>query len=87
MRTTSSLDSAASAIFAAPLARDGDPEPIDIEETNANFTIEWKGHHRIEGAASSSSIGRPKQPEPSWDIRRGNCNTPRTAAEISNMFG
>jgi hypothetical protein len=37
--------------LAAPLARDGDPEPIDIEETNANFTIEWKGHYRIEGPA------------------------------------
>ena len=36
--------------LAAPLARDGDPEPIDIEETDANFTIEWKGHYRIEGA-------------------------------------
>jgi hypothetical protein len=36
--------------LAAPLARDGDPEPIDIEETDANFTIGWKGHYRIEGA-------------------------------------
>jgi hypothetical protein len=37
--------------LAAPLARDGDPEPIHIEETDANFTIEWKGRYRIEGAA------------------------------------
>ena len=37
--------------LAAPLARDGDPEPIHIEETDANFTIEWNGHYRIEGAA------------------------------------
>ena len=37
--------------LAAPLARDGDPEPIHIEETDANFTIEWKGHYRIDGAA------------------------------------
>ena len=37
--------------LAAPLARDGDPEPIHIEETDANFTIEWKGNYRIEGAA------------------------------------
>jgi hypothetical protein len=37
--------------LAVPLARDGDPEPIHIEETDANFTIEWKGHYRIEGAA------------------------------------
>ena len=37
--------------LAAPLARDGDPQPIHIEETDANFTIEWEGHYRIEGAA------------------------------------
>ena len=37
--------------FAAQLARDGDPEPIHIEETHANFSIEWKGNYRIEGAA------------------------------------
>jgi hypothetical protein len=27
------------------------PEPIHIEETDANFTIEWEGHYRIKGAA------------------------------------
>jgi hypothetical protein len=37
--------------LAAPLARDGEPEPIRIEETDANFSIEWKGSYRIEGAA------------------------------------
>jgi hypothetical protein len=37
--------------LAAPLARDGDPEPIHIEETDANFSIEWKGNYRIDGAA------------------------------------
>jgi hypothetical protein len=28
-----------------------DPELVHIEETDANFTIEWKGHYRIEGDA------------------------------------
>jgi hypothetical protein len=37
--------------LAAPLTRDGNPEPLHIEETDANFTIEWKGHYRIEGDA------------------------------------
>jgi hypothetical protein len=37
--------------LAAPLARDGQPQPLDIEETDANFTIDWKGHYRIDGAA------------------------------------
>jgi hypothetical protein len=37
--------------LAAPLARDGDPEPFHIEETDVNFSIEWKGRYRIEDAA------------------------------------
>jgi len=37
--------------LAAPLARDGDPEPIHLEETDTSFAIGWKGHYHIEGAA------------------------------------
>ena len=37
--------------LAARLARDGDPEPIHLEETDTTFAIEWKGQYRIEGAA------------------------------------
>ena len=37
--------------LAARLARDGDPEPIHIEETDTTFAIGWKGHYRIEGDA------------------------------------
>ena len=37
--------------LAARLARDGDPEPIDFEETDTNFAIGWKGNYRIEGRA------------------------------------
>jgi cell division topological specificity factor MinE len=37
--------------LAARLARDGDPEPFDIEENESTFTIDWKGRYRIEGAA------------------------------------
>ncbi len=37
--------------LAAPLARDGDPEPIHIEENDTTFAIGWKGHYRIEGGA------------------------------------
>jgi len=33
------------------LARDGDSEPICLEETDTSFAIEWKGHYRIEGPA------------------------------------
>jgi len=31
--------------------RDGDPEPIHLEETDTSFAIEWKGRYRIEGSA------------------------------------
>jgi len=37
--------------LAAPLARDGDPEPIHLEETATSFTIGWKGRYHIEGSA------------------------------------
>jgi hypothetical protein len=37
--------------LAARLARDGDPEPIHIEETEANFAIGWKGNYHIDGNA------------------------------------
>jgi hypothetical protein len=37
--------------LAALLARDGDPEPIHLEETETSFAIGWKGHYHIDGPA------------------------------------
>ena len=37
--------------LAARLARDGESEPIRIEETETTFAIGWKGRYRIEGPA------------------------------------
>jgi hypothetical protein len=37
--------------LAARLARDGDAEPIHIDETDTTFAIGWNGHYRIEGPA------------------------------------
>jgi len=37
--------------LAARLARDGDAEPIQIEDTETTFAIGWKGQYRIEGSA------------------------------------
>ena len=37
--------------LAARLARDGDPESIAFEETDAAFKIAWPGSYRLEGAA------------------------------------
>ena len=37
--------------LAARLARDGDPEPIHLEETDTSFAIGWTGNYRIDGPA------------------------------------
>jgi hypothetical protein len=37
--------------LALRLARQGDPQPFHVEETDTSFTIDWNGHYRIEGAA------------------------------------
>ena len=37
--------------LAARLARDGESEPIHIEETDTTLAIGWKGRYRIEGDA------------------------------------
>ena len=37
--------------LAARLARDGDPEDVHVEETDAQFAIGWKGEYRIDGSA------------------------------------
>ena len=37
--------------LAARLARDGDPEPIDFQESDTNFAIGWKGNYHVEGGA------------------------------------
>ena len=37
--------------LAARLARNGEAEPIHIEETDTAFAVDWKGHYRIDGPA------------------------------------
>lgn len=37
--------------LAARLARDGDPEDVNFEETDTRFAIGWKGKYRIDGDA------------------------------------
>ena len=44
-----------------PLARQGDPLPVYVEETDKAFTIAWLGTYRIEGQAflySEQNSGR-----------------------------
>src|SRR5215467_14170945 len=35
--------------LAVRVAREGDPEPVHIEDTETTFTVGWKGQYRIEG--------------------------------------
>lgn len=51
--------------LAAQLARDGDPEPIHIEETDANFSIEWKGPIASRVRHSRTLTAKGESPEPS----------------------
>jgi hypothetical protein len=37
--------------LAARLARDGEPEPIQIGESDPAFSIGWKGRYRLDGPA------------------------------------
>jgi hypothetical protein len=37
--------------LAARLAKNGESEPIHIEETDTTFAIGWKGRYRIEGSS------------------------------------
>jgi len=37
--------------LAAQLARDGDPNQIEFEETATTFSIRWKGQYHIDGSA------------------------------------
>ncbi len=37
--------------LARPVAREGDPLPVQIEENDTRFTIDWTGRYRIDGRA------------------------------------
>jgi hypothetical protein len=37
--------------LATGLARDGDPLPVHIEDTDTTFTVGWQGQYRIDGDA------------------------------------
>jgi hypothetical protein len=57
--------------LAARLARDGDPEPTDFQETDTNFAIGWKGnYHMLKVAHSSTWTERPAGSSRSLAIRR-----------------
>ena len=72
--------------LAAPLARDGHPEPIHLEETDTNFAIGWKGHITSRGLPSSMPTMIPARSGPSSAILRRRLPE-LVSSKISNMFG
>jgi hypothetical protein len=73
--------------LAARLARDGDPEPIEIEDTEMTFSIGWKGQYRVEGAASSTRIGIPSAQLPSSVTRRTSSPRWRNLGSVGKRRG
>ena len=72
--------------LAARLARDGDAEPIDIDEADTTFTIAWKGNYRVVGSTfvySDRATGRVTAilGYPTISSQR------QLNRQISNMFG
>jgi hypothetical protein len=73
-------------LLAARLARDGESEPVHIEETDTAFTVEWKGRYRIEDRHSSTRIKKADESSPS-SATPPISSLRQRSREISNMFG
>ena len=56
--------------LAARLARDGDPEAIDFQETDTNYAIGWKVTTALRAAHSSTSTGSLAESSQSLAILR-----------------
>src|SRR3984957_9757757 len=60
-------------LLAARLARDGESEPVHIEDTDTALTIGWTGRYRIAtGRRSFTRIGRAVASSPSLGTRPAN---------------
>jgi hypothetical protein len=72
--------------LAARLARDGESEPIHIEDSDTTFAICWKGRIASRDRPSSIRIGIPAAPALS-SATRPTSSLRRLDREISNIFG
>ena len=72
--------------LAARLARDGESEPIHIEETDTTFAIGWKGRYRIDGPAFVYSDHDPAGWPPS-SATRPISSARSLDRKISKIFG
>ena len=71
--------------LATRLARDGEVEPVHIEETDTSLIIGWKSRYRITGQAFVYSDRESGRSSPSSGIQR--IRSPERYRKISNMFG
>ena len=72
--------------LAARLARDGQSEPIYIEETDTTFAIDWKGRSASTGRPSFTPITIPAGWPPS-SATRPISSARSLDRKISNIFG
>src|SRR6185295_5291109 len=72
--------------LAARLAREGESEPIQIEETDTTFAIGWKGRFASRDQRSFTRMRTPAGSPPS-SATRPTSSPRRFDREISNMFG
>ena len=73
--------------LAARLAREGENEPIHIEETDTTFAIGWKGRYCIQGAAFVYFRITTPAVSPRSSGTRSMSSIRRLDREISNVFG
>ena len=72
--------------LAVRLARDGDPEPIHLKETDTSSAIGWRGRYHIEGLAFIYTDRDTGRVPPSSAILRRRSHE-RVSSEIPNIFG
>ena len=72
--------------LAARLARDGESEPIHIEESDTTFAIGWKGRYRLDGPAFVYSDHDTAASPPS-SATRPISSARSVDRKISNIFG
>ena len=56
--------------LATRLAREGEPEPVHIEESDTNFAVAWTGYYRIKDTALSTANTPQGASQPFWATLR-----------------
>ena len=73
--------------LATRLARDGDPDPIYLEETDTSFAIEWKGQYTESRDPLLSTPIATQAGSPPFSATQRKSSLKQADLKISNMFG